>query len=240
MAFNNLLDDFKRKRKFTKLRKKRLHLWNLESDKICYIQNYKVATRSIRLALTRYLLESEIGKQVVDYDAISNEQVEEKDEATKAFRFASGIRDLCPDHFVFTFVRHPLTRIQSCYTNQLLDVTNAGEKNRFAIYGIHPEMSFERFVEIIAGIPDKHADRHFRSQHYLTHDGDQSVCDFIGKFETLGDDWKQLQEQYDFPDLPHINKSLKRAPDEIELTPKIIQLVKDRYQRDFELYGYEI
>jgi hypothetical protein len=33
------------------------------------------------------------------------------------------------------------------------------------------------------------------------------VVDFIGKVESLSDNWKILQERYAFPSLPHINKS---------------------------------
>lgn len=235
-----LIDSIRLKRKFAKLSKKRLHLWDLKHQKICYIQNYKVATRSIRLALTRYLIEQEDGISGLDYEQITDDQVEAKDDATKRFKHIHEVRSVCPNHLVFTFVRHPLARIQSCYTNRLLDAAEAKDKDRFAIYGIDRSTTFERFVQILAEVPDKHADRHFRSQHLLVNDGDQQVCDFVGKFENLKDDWKKLQNRFSLPDLPHRNKSKKRDESETVLSAKTKQLVGERYAKDFEIFGYTL
>ncbi|MGB0257534.1 MAG: sulfotransferase family protein [Coraliomargarita sp.] len=236
----NLIDSIRRKRKFAKLSRKRLHLWDLSEQQICYIQNYKVCTRSIREALTRYLIEQETGQPLADYDCITHDLVEAKDNATKRFKHVHEIREVCPKHFVFTFVRHPVARIQSCYTNRLLDAANAKDKDRFSIYGITRDTSFEDFVKIICDVPDKFADRHFKSQHTLTHDGDQSVCDFIGKFENLAEGWAQLQERFDLPALPHKNKSHKREKSDTALSQEGKQLLAKRYARDFEVFGYEL
>ena len=239
MHFSNLISSLQRKRKFAKMSKKRIHLWALDKPQVCYIQNYKVATRSIRLALSRFLIEQETGQNQLEYEAISDAQVEEKDEATKRLMHINQIRAACPDHFIFTFVRHPLARIQSCYTNRLLDAAQAKDSERFSIYGIDRDTSFERFVEIIAEVPDKHADRHFRSQHLLVNEGDRTVCDFVGKFENLEDDWMQLKSRFSFPSLPHKNKSSKRPITDFALTQQSIRLVEQRYQKDYEIFGYE-
>ena len=240
MALGDLIRSIRRQRKLSKISKKRLHLWDLPQQQICYIQNYKVATRSIRLALTRFLLEQETGVRNLDYESITDDQVEEKDDETKRFKHASEIRSVCPNHFVFTFVRHPLARLQSCYTNRLLDSTEKRDRDRFAIYGINREMNFEQFVEVIAEVPDKYLDRHVRSQHVLVRDGDHTVCDFIGKFENLAEDWQQLQDRFSFPPLPHKNKSTKRSSAEFTLSARALELVAKRYAKDFELFGYEL
>ncbi len=236
---SNWIDSIRRKRKFAKLSKKRLHLWDLQQQKICYIQNYKVATRSIRLALTKYLIEQESDVSDLAYDQITDDQVEAKDEETKRFKHIHEVRSICPDHFVFTFVRHPLARIQSCYTNRLLDAAEAKDKDRFAIYGIDRSTSFERFVEIICDVPDKHADRHFKSQHRLTHVDGKPVCDFIGKFENLQHDWHQLQDRFSLPDLPHRNKSKRHDTSKTALPERCKRLITERYANDFALLGYE-
>lgn len=235
----NLIDSIRRKRKFAKLSRKRLHLWDLSEQQICYIQNYKVCTRSIREALTRYLIEQETGQPLADYDYITHDLVEAKDNATKRFQHVHEIREVCPKHFVFTFVRHPVARIQSCYTNRLLDAANAKDKDRFSIYGITRQTSFEDFVKIICDVPDKFADRHFKSQHTLTHDGDKSVCDFIGKFENLAEDWSHLQQQIGLPDLPHKNRSKPRDASVTNVTDTSLQLLEERYEKDFKLLGYK-
>ncbi len=236
----SIIESLQRKRKLAKLSKKRLHLWDLSEQKICYIQNYKVCTRSIREALTRYLIEDETGQTINGYDSITHTLVEEKDNATKRFNYTHEIRKVCPDHFVFTFVRHPVARIQSCYTNRLLDAADAKDKDRFKIYGITRETSFEDFVKIICEVPDKFADRHFKSQHTLTHVDGKSVCNFIGKFETLSDDWKLLQTRFGLPELPHKNKSKERPQSETALTETTLQRIYSRYRDDFDLLGYRL
>jgi hypothetical protein len=237
---SNIANLIRHRRKFAKLSKKRLHLWDLKQYKVCYIQNYKVATRSIRLSLAKFLLENDTPNSKFDYDLITDDQIEAKDNATKLFKHIHEVRSVCPEHFVFTFVRHPLARLQSCYIQKLLDATEANASDRFSIYGIDRNTTFERFVEIIAKVPDKHADRHFRSQHLLVNDGDRTICDFVGKFENLHNDWRQLQERFGFPDLPHRNKSRQRDSSVTAPSANIKRLIAQRYARDLDIFNYQL
>ena len=68
--------------------------------------------------------------------------------------------------------------------------------------------------------------------------------DYIGKFETLSQDWQFLAQQYGFSEeLPHLNRSKKDKKDTSSdfrtyYTKELAQLVYKRYQQDVELFGY--
>ena len=98
------------------------------------------------------------------------------------------------------------------------------------------------FINIIKDIPDIRADQHFRSQYHDLYHNDKRVPDFVGKFETLSDGWKDVQmivktlRGMDLPDLPHVNNT---PPMDIKVTSGIEAIIKKRYARDYEAFGYD-
>ena len=140
----------------------------------------------------------------------------------------------------FGFVRNPLDRLYSCYAQKI--VLYGRLKNMpllFWRYGdsFRPDMTFAEFVEVVANIPDRIADIHFRSQHRFLYYKDQPVVDFLGRFENLEDDWEQIRRRFDLPALPHYNRS--PHPNYVEAyTPELARIAALRYEKDIRLFGY--
>lgn len=235
MNIPEIIHQFRRRRKV--LREKS-HFWDIAPAQAGYIQNYKVATRSIRLAIARYLLAQR--GEVREYDEIPLEQVRALDDQVGSFLTPTKIRKRYPDHFIFTFVRDPLARLYSCYSNKLIDSHQKGLRNRFERYGITPECSFDDFVRIIADVPDREADRHFRSQHCFVNDAQGiPVTDFTGKLEYLHRDWQHLADRFGFPELPHQNKSPKSTvPPRERYSRESLLIAQERFRQDLEQFGY--
>lgn len=141
----------------------------------------------------------------------------------------------------FGFVRNPLDRLYSCYAQKVVLYGRLKHMPmQFWRYGdvFHPGMSFEEFVRAVAGIPDRVADIHFRSQHrFLYHRGEPTV-DFIGRFETLERDWQRVRQRFGLPELVHYNRSPHRSYREA-YTPALARAAAERYREDIRLFGYE-
>lgn len=155
-----------------------------------------------------------------------------------------------PNYFKFTFVRNPWDRILSCYLNKIMKDPNFEDKNY--AHGIarflqpyrvfHGGMSFKDFVKAISKIDDKISNPHFRSQYYmLIDDQDKIIVDYVGKFESLSEDFKKVAARCGLPssELPHINKTENRKNYTEYYDEETIRLVAERYKKDIELFGYK-
>ncbi len=220
-----------------KVARHRPKIWRLPSPDIGYIKITKVASTSVELTLARHLHKTENGGDMDDVDAKMVRHYAD-DYATH-----QSIKDFVTSNkppFVFAFVRNPLDRLHSSYTDKILDVRNAGgSKNIFWNLGITLDMDFEEFVARIAEIPDEKIDRHLRSQSYfLCHQG-KVVPDYIGRFEKMSEDWSELAARFDLPELPHKNKSTKSKSKASSIyTRQSAQLVAERYKEDIDHFGY--
>lgn len=223
-----------------KLKRDKPHLWEVPSANAAWIQNYKVGTRSLRMALARHLWEVDAQKEALTYEQLSHEKMELLDKEYSGFYNLAQFRKKHQGVYLFAFVRHPLARLHSCYMNKLYDRRGQDAKNQFKVWGVDFDTSFDDFVRMVADTPDELSDRHFRSQSwYLKADGEMTV-DFVGKLESFVNDWRVLQERFGFPDLPHKNKSTQVALGFREqYTKETYRLAVDRYREDFELLGYD-
>ena len=75
--------------------------------------------------------------------------------------------------------------------------------------------------------------------HQLTDNG-KLLVDFVGQFENLSNDWKQICAQVGIQaDLGHENQSNRRHQDYRDYWSKDDeQFVVDKYKLDFDLFGY--
>ena len=59
---------------------------------------------------------------------------------------------------------------------------------------------------------------------------------FIGKLESVNEDWGKLIKKIAFPEILHYNSTRKK---ELELTPSQIAKINERYGSDFSLFNYK-
>ena len=219
-----------------KVARHRPKIWRLPSPELGYIKITKVASTSIELTLARHLHATQAGG---DIGEVTPQLVRHyannyaSHETIKQFLVA----DKPP--FIFAFVRNPLDRLHSSYTDKIQDVRNSGgSKNIFWNLGITLDMTFEEFVDRVAEIPDEKIDRHLRAQTSFLCDGDNVVVDYIGKFENMAEDWTVLAKKYGLPDLPHKNKSTK-SDRPSPYTLRSAKVAAERYKKDIALLGYQ-
>ncbi|NWK56808.1 sulfotransferase family 2 domain-containing protein [Verrucomicrobiaceae bacterium N1E253] len=237
MNLSDAIETFRLRRK---LQREKPHIWRIPSVNVGMIQNYKVGSRSLRLAVARHLLQSDEGEEDIAYDQLSDSRVKELDKKYSGFYALDSVRQQFPEMFLFTFVRHPLSRLHSCYVNKLVDAKRYGVKNQFKNWGVDYNTSFDEFVRMVADTPDGASDRHFRSQSWFVSVDGKLVADYIGKLESFKQDWQVLADRFGFPELPHKNKSSKSKVHFSEhYSKEIYELAVERYRQDIELLGYE-
>ena len=131
------------------------------------------------------------------------------------------------------FVRKAWDRVVSWYKNVMRDEF---QRNRFQV---PPETDFTRFVlEFVA--TDKLP--HLRPQMYWILDlRGRMVMDFVGRFETLDDDWKHISsrigmEDSELPQLVAGPKTDKDYRSYYNSTTK--RVVAAKYKNEIERFGY--
>jgi hypothetical protein len=216
--------------KLRKLPREKPQLYLFPEYSFGYIQIPKVASRSIRAAVTAHMSGTD-----------SDENVDKNLIAEFETRYArhlkhSEIASLARDNFIFAFVRNPYERIHSCYKNKIEDVRTYGGRNIFEKHGIGLDITFEEFVRRVAKLPDHKSDRHFRSQAwFLTFEG-QLLPAFVGKLENMAADWQILSQRFGIAPPPQINvSSAKPLP---HMNDEIRALIFKRYETDFDLFDY--
>ena len=105
---------------------------------------------------------------------------------------------------------------------------------------------------------DDIADRHWISQYRFLYKDDECLCDFIGRYENLEEDWKKACaeigiEHQSLNQKGYISATGKTEnPAELNSNKKIVKsnyqdfytnqtrdIIRTRYQKDIELFGYE-
>ncbi|MGC6564911.1 MAG: sulfotransferase family 2 domain-containing protein [Akkermansiaceae bacterium] len=230
--------------KIRKMRRSKCHIWIVPGgpdDKgVGYIQNYKVGTRSIRKALTFHLKQQDADQKSLTYDDITHEIIEDADEAYSTFCRPDEIRIKWPETHLFSFVRNPLGRLYSSYTNKVVDAVKEGRRLPFAAWGVKADTTFDEFVRIVAETPDDKSERHFRSQSWFLSLNRKLFVDEIGKIENFQEDWESLRQRYGLPSIPHVNRSSSNKVDYRDFYSKeSYRLTCERFRDDIELLGYE-
>ncbi len=140
-------------------------------------------------------------------------------------------------YYKFTFVRHPYTRISSAYSF----LQNGGINERdleFKNKVLSQYSSVNDFVLNYLNKQTIYSYTHFVPQvDYLINQKGKIDMDFIGKFESIDDDYKTITKKLGIKNtLNHYNKTkqTKKPTLNEEAKNKIYQL----YQSDFKLLDY--
>lgn len=149
-------------------------------------------------------------------------------------------RAVSDDDFVFTFIRNPFERIYSCWYSkyhadkEIYNKTFLGYN--YYLFGLlKPPLSFEDFVRKIANIPDRVADRHFKSQYYLIEQENPHRLDYIGRIENFEEDFEPIRQKFNLEKPLHMNRSQKKANEWMQAyTPELVEIVYDRYRDTLE------
>ena len=169
-------------------------------------------------------------------------------DAQKNFEKKNISLDEVNSYFVFTFVRNPFSRLVSFFNNVYLyqDAKYHLQPHRQSyIFWLHEVSSFSELAYKVSKIPDCHLDRHLLPQHlwidnFQGKGGKGGKIDFIGKYETLKQDFEPIRKKFNFLYLGHENKSIGEHEDWRDYyTPKTAKMVYQRFRKDFERFGYE-
>lgn len=192
----------------------------------------KVASRSIKAVLCKIDEDAElvVGKSVFEVFAAYPE---------------------ARDYYSFAFVRDPCRRAFSLYANKYL---RSGEETREHFidpyYGASLSFSFYdlcRWLNTPYG-SDAFADRHWLSQTRQLDLGEGRLPDFVGRHESIDDDFRKVCERLGMPvrPLPRLNtmaghrpteedlRSVAQLPDQ-NLTETNVKLLQERYEADFAM-----
>jgi chondroitin 4-sulfotransferase 11 len=196
-----------------------------KQKKLIYLVNSKVA----QTAITNTCGNS----NKTEYSGIAEKHLGEK-----KFKLRGEERE----YFAFTFIRNPFERLASCYQSKYIADREKYNKPYldfdFYMLGlIRRDRGFEKFARCVARIPDRLADRHFKSQHALIYRESKKQLDFVGRYEKINEDFEQLRGQFDLDELPHLNKSeTKKADWRDRYTLELVDLIEKRYRRDLDTW----
>lgn len=152
--------------------------------------------------------------------------------------FARDIRPLVSSelwngYFKFAFVRNPWDRLVSWYHM----CAQASAPNAFARHIQQNARTFDEFVtRTTTGIAERTT---WNQLDYVTDDDGNVIVDFIGRYERLHEDSRQVGERLGLAaDLPHANRSAHAHYREY-YTDETRDIVARRFARDIHHFGYE-
>lgn len=209
--------------------------------KLIYIPIPKVACTSIKLALES----DNCSKDSENYETYMGIHSNASAKYEKL-----SIKDL-NNYYKIAFVRNPFDRIVSCYEDKVLKPKqhhglyyfSTGYNNVLLkiLYGskFHEKMSFLEFASLVARIPDTISDVHFRSQYSFLHKNNKIIPGYIGKFESMTEDWDSITHDFNVGELPVKNKSQRNTWQNYYVSREIIDLIAKRYNKDIQAFGYQ-
>jgi hypothetical protein len=151
-----------------------------------------------------------------------------------------------PDFFKFCFVRHPFTRLVSCYLDKIAG-NRVQKREILAHMGLPTHdltiaVSFRDFVRAVVEQPIVNMDPHWRPQFYQTMQA-TITYDFVGRFENLGTDLAVAGARispefgrYLVDERRHATQTAERR--ETLLTAGIKAQLRKKYRIDLDRFGY--
>lgn len=203
------------------------------SHRFIFIHNYKVAGTSIRRALSPYghftfrhsKLRDMVRFAVGAYPRIYSNDFHGHIRARELRKeLPAPVFDA---YYKFGFVRNPWDWQVSLYTFMLKDKNH--HQHELA-------KSFANFDEYI----DWRVHEEIRYQKDFFYDGDKCLVDFIGKMESLHDDFAQVCSKLGIhAEVPHLNASRAERDGFLRYySPESFALVREAFSEDIALFGY--
>ena len=161
------------------------------------------------------------------------------------------------DYFKFAFVRNPWDRLVSWYT--MIDEARKGvadgtaepmtrrliKKNNLFKYVLRCGPTFDEFVKNCTEkqwMGNGYYSFTFNQLRYLTDKNGEVLVNYIGRFENLAQDISHVFDKLGLEasqlELPHENRSAHSHYSEM-YTPETREIVRKRFRRDIEFFGYE-
>lgn len=201
-----------------------------------YVKNAKAATSSILLWMHRI--------HTGDHDfTVRNIHRHHALPRPEDLGWDAVIRMLTGEAFRFTFVRHPIPRVESAYVDKIVRQNNDRWRNKVRRVLRLPEdhdeeLTFDQFVAALEAQKPIRMDPHWRPQHLnLMHP--LIEYDFVGRLETFDADLERVREATGLPDVPvPMRNRTKRDGSLFDGRPGLLDKVRNIYATDFELYGY--
>ncbi|HKJ75237.1 MAG TPA: sulfotransferase family 2 domain-containing protein [Alphaproteobacteria bacterium] len=140
-------------------------------------------------------------------------------------------------------VRDPVARFASFYRDKIAGAGDEDFLKGLRRFGLKPGMLFREAVENVALLPDRActgAGQHFRSMSWSLIDADGLVPNEIGRFESLRDGWKRIQQivrAAGGPDLPALTHERKGAGD-VAIDKRSRAFLVQRYRDDIRNFNY--
>lgn len=143
--------------------------------------------------------------------------------------------------YKFAFVRHPADRLCSAFHY----LRNGGRTEEDKAYGqnvLAPFKDMNEFVELWFDHDKLHDYIHFIPQfEFMCISGNKPQVDYIGKFESLNEDFKIISSELNLDiELPELNSSKQKVKWQDQLTIKNRQKIADIYSNDYALFGYKV
>lgn len=149
--------------------------------------------------------------------------------------------------FKFAFVRNPYDRVHSAYSYLRRLGSSANATN--IQHRVHRYRDFREFVlNEIEGRPFTGPGLYKVRENsllapqvrWLTDMSDALLIDFVGRFEHLAEDWKEVTSQAGLLDtqLPKLNISNRSGDYKRAYTPDLVDIVSNAYSEDFRAFDY--
>jgi hypothetical protein len=148
-------------------------------------------------------------------------------------------------YFKFGFVRNPWDRLYSAFRFMKHGGTRKTDSEReWVQQNLAAYVDFESFVT--GWLPRVDLDRELYYHHltpqyqFLCIQGRRPAVDFIGRFETLADDFEVIRRRLGLEvPLEHLNPSTQQGDYRTAYSDEMKRIVARAYRTDIELFGYE-
>lgn len=199
-----------------------------------YLNNAKVACTSIKRAL-----------QMAELAGTGRPPPENAhDRHASPLLSGRGLAQEVADHwlgagYVFSLVRHPLTRLQSAYLNKIVTGQKQGRFRERLGFAADACPSYPDFLRAILALPPEAHDPHWRPQH-INLAVTRVRFHKIGHLETMARDWSEIAARCGLVDpAPREGKATRKiARPELDPPEGLQQDIAAYFAADFEHFGY--